>query len=204
VLALGSSHGGWVGDQLESVVALGVGSTGAEILGVLLTLVGVLFLTGASLGAIVRRSGHAVKNASTRVRRERAPGPPPLPEPSLDPPSFTPIPKHEAPVDAVHDYPDLVSTAPPILLAPISEADDPTEDTQTSLFEADREPRPEYRLPEPSLLHRSAPGTGPNAEASRRTAEASVCPANLGVEATVVGQIPASRHAPRAPARSGH
>jgi DNA segregation ATPase FtsK/SpoIIIE, S-DNA-T family len=194
MLALGSSHGGWVGDQLESVVALGVGSTGAEILGVLLTLVGVLFLTGASLGAIVRRSGHAVKNASTRVRRERAPVPPPQPEPSLDPPSFTPIPKHEAPVDAVHDYPDLVSTAPPILLAPMSEADDPTEDTQTSLFEAGREPRPEYRLPEPSLLHRSAPGTGPNAEASRRTAEALlVCLANFGVEATVVGQISGPR-----------
>ena len=30
MLALGSSHGGWVGDQLESVVALGVGSTGAR------------------------------------------------------------------------------------------------------------------------------------------------------------------------------
>ncbi len=194
MLALGSSHGGWVGDQLESVVALGVGSTGAEILGVLLTLVGVLFLTGASLGAIVRRSGHAVKNASTRVRRERAPGPPSLPEPSLDPPSFTPIPKHEAPGDAVHDYPDLVSTAPPILLAPMSEAVDPTEDTQTSLFEAGREPRPEYRLPDPSLLHRSAPGTGPNAEASRRTAEALlVCLSNFGVEATVVGQISGPR-----------
>jgi S-DNA-T family DNA segregation ATPase FtsK/SpoIIIE len=76
----------------------------------------------------------------------------------------------------------------------MSEADDPTEDTQTSLFEAGREPRPEYRLPEPSLLRRSAPGTGPNAEASRRTAEALlVCLANFGVEATVVGQISGPR-----------
>ncbi len=82
MLALGSSHGGWVGGQLESLVALGAGTTGAEILGVLLTLVGLLFLTGASLGALVRRSGHAVKSASTRVRRERAPEPAPRPSPA--------------------------------------------------------------------------------------------------------------------------
>jgi S-DNA-T family DNA segregation ATPase FtsK/SpoIIIE len=189
ILALGSAHGGWVGDQFETFVALGVGATGAEILGVLLTLVGVLFLTGASLGAIVRRSGHAVKQASTRVRRER-PSAPAIPEPSVDTSSFTPLPKHESPVDAVHDYPDLVSTAPPLLF----EADDPTEDTQTSLFEPEAAPRPEYNLPDPSLLHRSAPGTGPNAEASRRTAEALlVCLANFGVEATVVGQISGPR-----------
>jgi DNA segregation ATPase FtsK/SpoIIIE, S-DNA-T family len=197
MLALGSSHGGWVGDQLESLVALGVGTTGAEILGVLLTVVGVLFLTGASLGALVRRSGHAVRSASTRVRRERrtAPAPePPAAEASFDPPSFTPIPKHETPVDAVHDYPDLVSAAPPAVVALIEAAEDPTEDTQTTLFEAERAPRPEYRLPDPSLLHRSAPGSGPNAEAGRRVAEALLmCLSNFGVEATVVGTISGPR-----------
>ncbi len=194
MLALGSSHGGWAGGELESLVALGAGTTGAEILGVLLTLVGLLFLTGASLGALVRRSGHAVKSASTRVRRERAPAPAPLPEPSLDPPSFTPIPRHETPVDAVHDYPDLVSTAPPVLLAPVADADDPTDETQGSPFEAEGETHPAYRLPDPSLLNRSAPGTGPNAEANRRTAEALlVCLGNFGVEATVVGQISGPR-----------
>jgi S-DNA-T family DNA segregation ATPase FtsK/SpoIIIE len=193
MLALGTAHGGWVGDQLESLVALGVGTTGAEILGVLLTIVGVLFLTGASLGAVVRRSGHAVKSAHTRVRRERraaAPTPEPLSEPSFDPPSFTPIPKSETPVDAVHDYPDLVSAAPPELHA----VEEPTEDTQTTLFEPERAPLPEYRLPDPSLLHRSAPGSGPNAEASRRVAEALLmCLANFGVEATVVGMISGPR-----------
>ena len=80
MLALGASHGGRVGDRLESLVALAVGTTGAEILGVLLTLFGVLFLTGASLGALLRRSGDAVKSASTRVRRER---PAPTAEPEL-------------------------------------------------------------------------------------------------------------------------
>jgi DNA segregation ATPase FtsK/SpoIIIE, S-DNA-T family len=190
MLALGTAHGGWVGDQLESFVALGVGTTGAEILGVLLTVVGVLFLTGASLGAIVRRSGHAVKSASTRVRRERRTTPAPTEETSLDPPSFHPLPRHEQPVDAVHDYPDLVSATPPELLS----VDEPTEDTQTTLFEPDQAPRPDYKLPDPSLLHRSAPGTGPNAEASRRVAEALLlCLSNFGVEATVVGQISGPR-----------
>ena len=36
---------------------------------------GLLFLAGASLGALVRRSGHAVKHASSRVSRERAQAP---------------------------------------------------------------------------------------------------------------------------------
>jgi S-DNA-T family DNA segregation ATPase FtsK/SpoIIIE len=193
MLALGTAHGGWVGDRLENLVALGVGTTGAEILGVLLTVVGVLFLTGASLGALVRRSGHAMRSASSRVRRERRPDPvaaPAAEPPSFDPPSFTPIPKHETPVDAVHDYPDLVSAAPPELRA----VEEPTEDTQTTLFEPERAPLPEYRLPDPALLHRSAAGTGPNAEASRRVAEALLmCLANFGVEATVVGMISGPR-----------
>jgi DNA segregation ATPase FtsK/SpoIIIE, S-DNA-T family len=196
MLALGTSHGGWVGDRLESLVALGVGTTGAEILGVLLTLVGALFLTGASLGALVRRSGHAVRSASTRVRGERRvpPGREPVTEPSFDPPTFTPIPKHETPVDAVHDYPDLVSAAPPAIAALTDGTDDPTEDTQTTLFEPERAPLPEYRLPDPSLLHRSAPGSGPNAEAGRRVAEALLmCLSNFGVEATVVGMISGPR-----------
>src|SRR5881396_296917 len=67
--ALGSTHGGAVGRGLEWTVALGIGSVGSTILGVLLTVVGALFLTGASLGAIVRRSGHAVRVAHRHVRR---------------------------------------------------------------------------------------------------------------------------------------
>ena len=68
LLMLGDAHGGAVGRALESVVAIGLGTTGATILGVLLTIAGLLLLTGASLGAIVRRTGHAVQLAHTRVR----------------------------------------------------------------------------------------------------------------------------------------
>src|SRR6266516_5611372 len=48
LLTLGTAHGGIVGDGLESLVALGLGTTGASILGVLLAVAGTLFLTGAS------------------------------------------------------------------------------------------------------------------------------------------------------------
>jgi len=68
LLTLGGSHGGLAGQGLESLVALGLGSTGATILGVLLTIAGALFLTGASLGAILRRTGHVVHRAHQRVR----------------------------------------------------------------------------------------------------------------------------------------
>ena len=71
MLTLGTGHGGLLGDGLESLAALGLGTTGATILGVLLTVAGVLFLTGASLGAILRRTGHELHRAHDRVRRER-------------------------------------------------------------------------------------------------------------------------------------
>ena len=104
MLTLGTGHGGVLGDGLESLVALGLGTTGATILGVLLTLAGTLFLTGASLGAIVRRSGHAVQRAHTRVREAREAHEVDLEaEPSLRVPALQP------PVDVKHDYPDLVS-----------------------------------------------------------------------------------------------
>ncbi|MDQ5820993.1 MAG: DNA translocase FtsK 4TM domain-containing protein, partial [Actinomycetota bacterium] len=74
MMALGSGHGGIVGRGLGGLVATLLGTTGATILGATLLLVGALLLSGASAGAIVRRSGHAVRDAGTRARRsfERA------------------------------------------------------------------------------------------------------------------------------------
>ena len=148
-------------------------------------------------GALLRSSGTAVRSAHTRVRRERAPRPLPEPAPAYEPSdSYHPLPRQEAPVDAVHDYPDLVSASVPSLVPELTFAggDDDTEDTQTALFETDAEPKPEYRLPDPGLLRRSAPGTGPNAEANKRTAEALLlCLSNFGIEATIVGQISGPR-----------
>ena len=178
MLALGSSHGGFVGRGLESLVALGVGSTGATILGVLLTLIGTLFLTGASLGALVRRSGHAVRTASrtasTRVRRELAATAQPGFEIETDTyhasSSHPPL-RLEPPVDAVQDYPDLVSQQPAPQLVPAFETDDPTEETQGSLFETEPEPS-EYRLPDRALLKKSKAG---RARTPTRTAASPRC-----------------------------
>ena len=120
MLTLGTAHGGLVGDGLESLVSLGLGTTGATILGVLLTIAGMLFLTGASLGAILRRTGHELHRAHTHVRRERVSREPSLPE-------LTPEHALEPPVDVRKDYPDLVSDSvsgpPPALF--VQEEDEP-------------------------------------------------------------------------------
>jgi S-DNA-T family DNA segregation ATPase FtsK/SpoIIIE len=185
LLTLGSGHGGAVGDGLERAVALALGTTGATILGVLLTIAGVLLLTGASLGAILRRTGHVVHRAQQRVRVQRKPRrlvrepdeilayePPPAP-----------------PVDVKHDYPDLVTTEPPAVLL----VDEPTDETQEPLFQLPA-PAGDYQLPDRELLKVSRPGVGPNGEATQRIADALVtCLAHFGVEATVIGQISGPR-----------
>jgi S-DNA-T family DNA segregation ATPase FtsK/SpoIIIE len=197
MLTLGTAHGGLLGDGLERLVALGLGTTGATILGVLLTIAGVLFLTGASLGAILRRSGHVVHRAHARVRRERERLS--APEPELTNLVETANQVHSPPVDVKHDYPDLVtdsvSTQPAALYQPepdpFHEAD--TNESQEQLFDLPA-PHADYTLPERSLLKQSKPGVGPNGEATKRVADALVtCLAHFGVDATVIGMISGPR-----------
>ncbi len=190
MLTLGTAHGGLLGDGLESLVALGLGTTGATILGILLTLAGALFLTGASLGAIARRSGHALVHVHRRVRiaktRYQAP----------DDGYLVPEPAPTPPVDVKHDYPDLVTDSvsvgpPPVLFQQEDEPEEPH--SQETLFDAPA-PVADYHLPDRTLLHRSKPGAGPSGEANARIAEALVtCLAHFGVEATVVGEIAGPR-----------
>jgi S-DNA-T family DNA segregation ATPase FtsK/SpoIIIE len=197
--ALGHGHGGYVGRGLEALLALGIGSAGATIVGVLLALVGALFLTGASLGAILRRSGRVVRHAHSRIPRralsvrEVSSGSRRNRSVTDDPqPSFAAAP----PVDVAHDYPDLVSSPAPLLVYDGADTEDEItlDDTQTSLFDVHETPRPEYELPDRSLLRRSNPSTGPNAEANQRTADALVqCLANFGVDATMVAMVSGPR-----------
>jgi S-DNA-T family DNA segregation ATPase FtsK/SpoIIIE len=192
LMALGRGHGGIVGRGFESLVALGLGSTGATILGVLLTIAGALLLTGASLGAWARRGHAVVRTAHTKVRERRVetrePG-------SLREPGSVESPVLPPPVDVAHDYPDLVSetiSGPPPALFDITH-DDADEPTQETLFDTAPAPR-EYTLPSPTALNTSKPGAGPNGEATARVAEALVtCLAHFGVEATVIGQIAGPR-----------
>jgi S-DNA-T family DNA segregation ATPase FtsK/SpoIIIE len=192
MLTLGDGHGGELGRALESIVGLGLGSTGATILGVLLTIAGTLFLTGASLGAVLRRTGHVVSRAHERVREAR---------PRNLVRETTHVPERSAapPVDVKADYPDLVTDSVSVGPPPVLFHDDPAEhetlESQEQLFPtATLEPAGDYELPDRSLLKVSKAGNGPSGEASQRVAEALVtCLAHFGVEATVVGQIAGPR-----------
>ncbi len=195
LLTLGRAHGGIVGRGLEGVAAVGLGSTGATILGVLATIAGVLLLTGASLGAFLRRGGSAVRVARERVRTQRA-----AVIETVSSLRDETVSRVSPPVDVAHDYPDIVSDSisgpPPVLFDASAEDVDEVEDeaeTQERLF--DPAPAPaEYTLPDAALLRRSKVGAGPNGEATARVAEALVtCLAHFGVEATVIGQIAGPR-----------
>jgi DNA segregation ATPase FtsK/SpoIIIE, S-DNA-T family len=191
MLTLGTGHGGLLGNGLESLVALALGTTGATILGVLLTIAGVLFLTGASLGAILRRSGHVMHRAHARVRRERV-----RREPDFEESTYIPDIRPEPPVDVKHDYPDLVTDSQPAMLyqpEPDSFHEAETHESQETLFDLPT-PHADYTLPERTLLKQSKPGVGPNGEATKRVADALVtCLAHFGVEATVSGMISGPR-----------
>ena len=73
-----------------------VGATGTTIIGVLALVIGALLLSGASAGALVRRSGHAVRRAHSRARRAQ-------PLAHLEPAPVIPLRAHEPPVDVVHE-----------------------------------------------------------------------------------------------------
>jgi S-DNA-T family DNA segregation ATPase FtsK/SpoIIIE len=182
LLALGSEHGGHVGQALEAVLGTLLGSTGVAIVGVTTVVVGALMLSGASLGALVRRSGHAVRAAAQRrpaaahaelLALSHKPAPPP---------------RHNPPVDAVHDFPDVVGEAPPLA----AQMDEPERWPETP-FEDTLESHDEYELPDRTLLRTSPPAKGP-AKSDERIADALVQTlANFGVDATIVGQISGPR-----------
>src|SRR5438128_7537399 len=180
LVTLGSAHGGLAGDALGGGLGKLLGP-GATILGILLLLVGGLLVSGASAGAILRRSGHAV-HRTVKAHRARAAALPQKAEPTA---------KHDPPVDAVHDYPDVVSNEPsPLLVVPEPEADD-----QPSLFDVTplRE-HEEYRLPERSLLRRATAAAKTDPAAADRIGEALLQTlAHFGIEANLVGRIAGPR-----------
>jgi DNA segregation ATPase FtsK/SpoIIIE, S-DNA-T family len=196
---LGRHHGGYFGKGLEAALGHAIGSTGLTILGGFTLLAGILLVTGASVGAILRRSHHAVRvvGHSARIRLERPERQAPAPSSNvlqgIEEPVAEPAPLL---VDVVQDYPDIVSSEEnvyepePILVEPRA----PAGDSQGSLFDTGAAPLAEYRLPDRSILRRSKPASGSSAEQSARTSELLVRTlANFGVAATVVGEISGPR-----------
>jgi DNA segregation ATPase FtsK/SpoIIIE, S-DNA-T family len=183
---LGSAHGGYAGTAIGGGLGKLLGP-GAPILGVLALVVGALLLSGASAGAIVRRSHRAVRSAAQRRPRRL---------PALDEDEVTiekrPA-RHDPPVDAVQAFPDVVShEPPPLLVQPVDEvrADDPP-----TLFELEQlQEHGEYVLPDRDLLRRSNAATKADPAVADRVGEALVQTlAHFGVEASLVGRIAGPR-----------
>jgi DNA segregation ATPase FtsK/SpoIIIE, S-DNA-T family len=192
MLVLGA-HGGIVGKALNEVVGTLVGHTGMLIAGVTALTAGALLLSGASVGAILRSSAPAMRRARTAARRsfERAPREEleTLPEPI----PFRPR-RVEPPVDAVADFPDVISeNAPPPLLTMHEE--EPTEESQQqALFEPPNPAKAEYVLPEPSLLRRSPAQTNGKQNQNEQASQAVLrALADFGIEARLVGEITGPR-----------
>jgi S-DNA-T family DNA segregation ATPase FtsK/SpoIIIE len=191
MITLGSGHGGALGNLLGGGLALLLGTTGATLVGLTLLVAGALLLSGASAGAILRRSGSAVRDAGSRARRtlER-------PEPTT---ATAPARTERPPVDAIQQYPDVVASTetfePPPLLhvdTELDAADDPTGEDAPSeiLFDMDMAGATEYRLPDRGILKPSPPVKATSDDASARTAELLVeTLAHFGVDARISGQI---------------
>ena len=206
MIALGESHGGAVGSALGGSLAHFIGEAGSLIVGIALVLAGLLLVTGASAGALLRSSGNAVRQAGSAARRsiesiEWADWSDA--DPSADAVETAPrgLPRTPVvPVDGMEAYPDVVaagplSAEPPPLLPPepdLVPEEEPTADDAALDFEPATSG--EYRLPDRALLKASPPTRSDSADVSARTAQVlTETLAHFGVEATVVGTIAGPR-----------
>jgi DNA segregation ATPase FtsK/SpoIIIE, S-DNA-T family len=210
MITLGRDQGGYLGQVLGGAVGVALGATGSTILGALLLLVGALLLSGASLGAILRRSHHRMRNVATASRARRARN---EPVDSWDEPALTagiaaaPAKRAKKPlVDAVEAYPDVVGeeTAPdaPYALAPMFSAEPAqltgqhaqlVEDPPT-LFDDMTSEHAEYKLPNRDVLRVSAVKEAASEETAARIADLLVQTlSHFGVDANVIGQISGPR-----------
>ena len=194
MLALGATHGGYVGEGLHAVFGFLLGETGASVLGACAIVAGALLLSGASAGALMRRSGHALRKAGSSARRgvrrrEHAPAA----VAAVASPAVVEE-KHAPPVDAEHDFPDIVGEPEPFAPQPLL-VEPPTEEDQPSLFDARGAIAPaEYRLPDRGILRKSQAPAKASADNGARIADILVgALANFGVEASIVGQISGPR-----------
>ncbi len=188
MIALGRDQGGYFGQALGGAVGVAMGATGSTILGILLLLVGGLLLSGASLGAILRGTGHQVhqrvrhRRPARRERRPRETWDDPIPAP-------VPVKPKAPPVDAERAYADVLQPSPLLSVEP-----EPLVAPQEHLFEDVTSEHAEYVLPDRSVLHVSEARDDDSRETSARVAELLVQTlSHFGVDANVVGQISGPR-----------
>jgi S-DNA-T family DNA segregation ATPase FtsK/SpoIIIE len=193
LLTLGKAHGGYLGTALALGFGLALGSTGVLIVGITTLIAGTLLLSGASAGALIRRSGGAVRATAEAAKRART-AVPPMPDLRLvEPVETRPLETHAPVLDAVNEFPDVVEADPPGP-APLLLEDPETAPDQTSLFDVGEAVAKDYRLPDRKILRHSPAVGGNSADQNARVAEALVQTlAHFGVEATVIGQISGPR-----------
>ena len=181
ILTLGTG-GGYLGSALSGAFAFALGSTGAALVGVLGILAGILLLTGASAGAIIRHGATVARRSLDRPARHTVDEPPEL----ISTANAAPIPL----VDAAAQYPDVIGAAEPAPLIPFPEPDTQEEEPDhESLFNASPAVQ-DYKLPDRNVLRKSGTNGAPPPEASGQVAHALVqALADFGVQASVVGQI---------------
>jgi len=190
---LGRDSGGYIGLALGGALAGLIGETGAAIVGGALLLAGILLVTGSSTGAVLRRTGHVVRQAGSGARRaldwvsmesqtEESFGLPPAPE---EPPPRRLL-------DGAEAFPDIVGALPSGEAPPLI-ANEPEPESFESVIERSSE-HVEYRLPDREILRRSPATAGANGDSGARVADLLVRTlAEFGVDATVVGQISGPR-----------
>jgi DNA segregation ATPase FtsK/SpoIIIE, S-DNA-T family len=196
---LGKDSGGYLGLAIGGTLAALVGQTGAAIIGGALLVAGLLLVTGASTGAILRRTGHAVKRAGSGARRafewpssESATGEDPASLEQLSAPAAAS--QHRL-LDGAEAYPDVVGANAVSQEGALLVEDEPDHDLASaeSVFETSSE-HSEYRLPDRTLLRPSPATATTKSEVSAKTADLLVRTlSEFGVEATVSGQIAGPR-----------
>jgi DNA segregation ATPase FtsK/SpoIIIE, S-DNA-T family len=192
---LGKDTGGWIGLALGGALAALIGDTGAAIVGGTLLLAGALLVSGASTGAILRHTGHVVRNASFGARRAldwvssetQTDENPVLPREPEEPPRRL--------LDGAEAFPDVVgafsSGNEQARLVP--EEAEPDEGSLEAVFESTAE-HAEYRLPDREILRKSPATAAASGDAGARIADLLVRTLKeFGVEASVVGQISGPR-----------
>ena len=194
---LGKDSGGLIGMAIGGTLAALIGTTGAAIIGGALLLGGLLLVTGASTGAILRRTGHVMQRAGTGARRafewpssesQTAEDVDDLPSPSSPSPCSTACSTalRRTPTSSARRFARRRRRSCP------SEPE-PEFESIESVFETSSE-HAEYRLPDRAVLRASPAGTTAKGDAGAKTADLLVRTlSEFGVEATVMGQISGPR-----------
>ena len=192
---LGKDTGGWVGMAIGGTLAALVGTTGAAIIGGALLLGGLLLVTGASTGAILRRTGHVMKRAGSGAKRAfEWPSSESQTAEDVEDARPAPVAVQHRLLDGEEAYPDVVGpTVRSEESSLVPEDLEPELDSVESVFETSSE-HTEYRLPDRDLLRTSPAAAATKSDASAKTADLLVRTlSEFGVEATVMGQISGPR-----------